>query len=92
MRDRSATTGFGGERAADFFALARPDRPRGASTRSARRTNYYPSMVPAVPAQFRAPAGRRRASRIGGRDWRCISGYGHAPEHIALYCDGAAAC
>ena len=25
--------------------------------------------------------------RIGGRDWRCISGYGHAPEHIALYCD-----
>ena len=27
------------------------------------------------------------AVRIGGRDWRCISGYGHAPEHIALYCD-----
>jgi hypothetical protein len=25
--------------------------------------------------------------RIGGRDWRCISGYGHAPEHIALYCE-----
>ena len=27
--------------------------------------------------------------RIGGRrdDWRCISGYGHAPEHIALHCD-----
>jgi glyoxylase-like metal-dependent hydrolase (beta-lactamase superfamily II) len=23
---------------------------------------------------------------IGGRAWRCISGYGHAPEHIALYC------
>ena len=25
--------------------------------------------------------------RIGGRDWRCISGFGHAPEHIALYCE-----
>jgi glyoxylase-like metal-dependent hydrolase (beta-lactamase superfamily II) len=24
---------------------------------------------------------------IGGRAWRCISGFGHAPEHIALYCD-----
>ena len=24
---------------------------------------------------------------IGGRAWRCIAGYGHAPEHIALYCD-----
>jgi glyoxylase-like metal-dependent hydrolase (beta-lactamase superfamily II) len=24
---------------------------------------------------------------IGGRAWRCIAGYGHAPEHIALYCE-----
>jgi glyoxylase-like metal-dependent hydrolase (beta-lactamase superfamily II) len=24
---------------------------------------------------------------IGGRVWRCIAGYGHAPEHIALACD-----
>ena len=24
---------------------------------------------------------------IGGRAWRCISGHGHAPEHISLYCD-----
>ena len=23
--------------------------------------------------------------RIGERDWTCISGYGHAPEHIALF-------
>jgi glyoxylase-like metal-dependent hydrolase (beta-lactamase superfamily II) len=25
--------------------------------------------------------------RIGANTWRCISGYGHAPEHMALYCD-----
>jgi glyoxylase-like metal-dependent hydrolase (beta-lactamase superfamily II) len=25
--------------------------------------------------------------QIGGHAWRCISGYGHAPEHIALYCE-----
>jgi glyoxylase-like metal-dependent hydrolase (beta-lactamase superfamily II) len=23
--------------------------------------------------------------RIGDRDWQCISGYGHSPEHMALY-------
>jgi glyoxylase-like metal-dependent hydrolase (beta-lactamase superfamily II) len=44
-------------------------------------------MVPQVPRQF-----RRRldgmALRIGGRGWRCIAGYGHAPEHMALYCEG----
>jgi glyoxylase-like metal-dependent hydrolase (beta-lactamase superfamily II) len=26
---------------------------------------------------------------IGGREWRCISGFGHAPEHMALYCADA---
>ena len=25
--------------------------------------------------------------RISAHDWRCIAGYGHAPEHIALYCE-----
>ena len=80
-----STTGFGGPAAADFFAshgLADPDtleKIRG-------RASYYPSMVPDVPRSFhRMQEGR--TLRIGGRDWRCISGYGHAPEHIALYCD-----
>jgi glyoxylase-like metal-dependent hydrolase (beta-lactamase superfamily II) len=79
-----STTGFGGEGAARFFAshgLTDPDsieKIRG-------RASYYPSMVPAVPRNFhRMQDGR--ILRIGGRDWRCISGYGHAPEHIALYC------
>jgi glyoxylase-like metal-dependent hydrolase (beta-lactamase superfamily II) len=26
--------------------------------------------------------------RIGGHHWQCISGYGHAPEHISLHCSG----
>jgi glyoxylase-like metal-dependent hydrolase (beta-lactamase superfamily II) len=50
------------------------------------RVAYYPSMVPAVPRRFRRMQDGATL-RIGGRDWRCISGYGHAPEHIALYCD-----
>ena len=24
---------------------------------------------------------------IGGNTWRCIAGYGHAPEHLSLYCE-----
>ncbi|MCJ0761726.1 MBL fold metallo-hydrolase [Variovorax terrae] len=80
-----STTGFGGEGAARFFAahgLTDPDsveKIRG-------RSNYYPSMVPDVPRSFHRLMDGATV-RIGGRDWRCISGYGHAPEHIALYCD-----
>jgi glyoxylase-like metal-dependent hydrolase (beta-lactamase superfamily II) len=49
------------------------------------RTHYYPSLVPSVPARFcRMMDGDR--IRIGGKLWQCISGYGHAPEHIALFC------
>ena len=80
-----STTGFGGASAADFFAahgMTDPD-----SLEKIRdRASYYPSMVPAVPRQFRRLMDGQRV-RIGGRDWRCISGYGHAPEHMALYCD-----
>ncbi|OGA19493.1 MAG: hypothetical protein A3I01_05650 [Betaproteobacteria bacterium RIFCSPLOWO2_02_FULL_65_24] len=27
------------------------------------------------------------ALKIGGREWRVMMGYGHAPEHAALYCE-----
>jgi glyoxylase-like metal-dependent hydrolase (beta-lactamase superfamily II) len=43
-------------------------------------------MVPALPKQYvRLYDGL--SLNIGGQAWRCISGYGHAPEHIALYCE-----
>ncbi len=75
--------GSGGHPAADFFA-SHGLRDEAALAKIRQRTRYYLDMVPAVP-----PAYRRlmdgRAVRIGGRDWRCIAGYGHAPEHIALY-------
>jgi glyoxylase-like metal-dependent hydrolase (beta-lactamase superfamily II) len=43
-------------------------------------------MVPDVPRTFRRMQDGDTIV-IGGRAWQCISGYGHAPEHIALYCD-----
>ncbi len=48
------------------------------------RGNYFPTLVPAVPARFRRLMHGERIS-IGGRDWQVIVGYGHAPEHVSLY-------
>jgi glyoxylase-like metal-dependent hydrolase (beta-lactamase superfamily II) len=79
------TTGFGGPAAADFFASHGLTDPESVAKIRAR-TSYYPSMVPDVPRSFRRMQDGDRVT-IGGRDWRCIAGYGHAPEHIALYCD-----
>ena len=78
---------FGGDSAANFFALHGLTDPDSVEKIRAR-TGYYSVMVPAVPNKFsRLMDGMDL--RIGGRRWRCISGYGHAPEHIALYCDDA---
>lgn len=49
------------------------------------RKNYYPSLVPAMPASYvRLQDGQEVC--IGGHDWRIITGCGHSPEHATLYC------
>ena len=83
------TNAFGGEPAAQFFAshgltdADSLDQIRG-------RSGYYPGMVPDVPKSYvRLMDGKTVAIGAGKNrhEWRCISGYGHAPEHIALYCE-----
>ncbi len=75
----------GGDAAADFFAAHGLTDPE-AVAKIRGRSSYYRDMVPGVPDTFvRMLDGD--TVRIGGRNWRCIVGYGHAPEHIALYCD-----
>ena len=81
----TATVGMGGEAAAAFFAAHGLDDPDSLAKIRAR-SNYYPSMVPAVPDRFRRLMNDGRVE-IGGQDWRCIAGYGHAPEHISLHCE-----
>jgi glyoxylase-like metal-dependent hydrolase (beta-lactamase superfamily II) len=79
----SSSTNFGGQAAADFYASHGLTDPESVAKIKAR-TGYYPSLVPAVPNSYRRIMDGDVIS-VGGRDWRCISGYGHAPEHIALY-------
>ena len=81
-------TGFGGNASALFFA-SHGLKDVESLEKIKSRTAYYPSMVPDVPASFvRLMDGK--SIRIGAgenrKNWRCISGYGHAPEHIALHC------
>jgi glyoxylase-like metal-dependent hydrolase (beta-lactamase superfamily II) len=80
-----STTGFGGAGAAAFFASHGLTDPESIE-KIRGRSSYYPSMVPAVPPRFHRLHDGTMV-RIGGRDWRCISGHGHAPEHIALFND-----
>jgi glyoxylase-like metal-dependent hydrolase (beta-lactamase superfamily II) len=79
-----AVDGFGGDAAAHFYAThGISDEATLAMVR--KRSNYYASMVPSVPTRYRRLMDGQ-VLRIGAIDWHCISGYGHAPEHIALHC------
>jgi glyoxylase-like metal-dependent hydrolase (beta-lactamase superfamily II) len=49
------------------------------------RGNRYRLVVPEFPQSYRRIMDGDEI-RIGGRAWRVIMGYGHAPEHAALYC------
>jgi glyoxylase-like metal-dependent hydrolase (beta-lactamase superfamily II) len=79
-----STTGFGGDAAARFFGSHGLTDPE-ALAKVRARSNYYAGMVPQVPLQFRRLLDGMTI-RIGGHDWICRVGYGHAPEHIALHC------
>ena len=70
-------SGFGGRRAAQFFAR------HGLTSEEAlekvrARSSYYPQLVHEVPAHFRRMQ-EGDVLRIGEHEWRAISGHGHAP-------------
>ncbi|ACC73928.1 MBL fold metallo-hydrolase [Paraburkholderia phymatum] len=49
------------------------------------RENYYRRLVPDVPGQYRRIM-EGDELMIGERKWRVVTGFGHSPEHCALYC------
>ncbi|MGE5450996.1 MAG: MBL fold metallo-hydrolase [Acidobacteriota bacterium] len=77
------TTGYGGEAAMAFFhAHGLQDAHALAQIR--QRSGYYASMVPEVPRVYRRMMDGMTIT-VGARSWQCLAGYGHAPEHIALF-------
>ena len=81
---QSGVSNFGGEPTMQFYAAHGWNKTEDLLQIKAR-VGYYPSMVPQVPqAYVRLMADQ--TVRIHGQDWRCISGYGHSPEHMALHC------
>jgi glyoxylase-like metal-dependent hydrolase (beta-lactamase superfamily II) len=54
--------------------------------RLGERRNYYTTLVPGMPQSYTRLLDGQRV-RIGGRHWEVIAGFGHSPEHAALYCE-----
>ncbi|HWK60205.1 MAG TPA: MBL fold metallo-hydrolase [Eoetvoesiella sp.] len=77
--------GAGGDMALAHFVRHGLSDPQ-AIQEIGKRGSYYPSLVPDAPASFRRIMDGDEIA-IGGRVWRVIVGYGHSPEHAALYCD-----
>jgi glyoxylase-like metal-dependent hydrolase (beta-lactamase superfamily II) len=76
---------FGGERlASHFHSHGMQDEADLEQIR--QRKSYYSGLVPALPPSY-ARLMDGLTVTIGGQAWRCIAGYGHAPEHMALYCE-----
>ena len=78
-----AVRGFGGDAARAFFTrhgISDPEHIQAVGLHGPR----YGDMVPKVPANYRRLLDGQTLV-IGSRTWRCIAGYGHAPEHMALY-------
>ena len=76
---------FGGDRLAQYFA-SHGMTNAGDLEEIRNRKSYYRNLVPTVPASYTRLLDGGSVT-IGGNAWRCIGGYGHAPEHMALYCE-----
>ncbi|MCK9517303.1 MAG: MBL fold metallo-hydrolase [Ottowia sp.] len=76
---------FGGAELANYFASHGMADP-GDLQQVRERKFYYTGLVPRVPGTF-VRLMDQMMLQMGTHGWRCIVGYGHAPEHMSLYCD-----
>ena len=49
------------------------------------RKEYYSTLVPAIPTSF-VRLQDQQMLRIGAYGWQVITGFGHSPEHVSLFC------
>jgi len=76
--------GFTNDSAAALFAQHGLDEARQEAVRT--RKHSYRHAISEPPASFRRLLDGDRLE-IDGRVWLVVVGYGHAPEHAALYCE-----
>jgi glyoxylase-like metal-dependent hydrolase (beta-lactamase superfamily II) len=58
----------------------------GADEKPLTRENLFKRGVPAIPQRITSLHDGQQM-QINGRVWRVVAGYGHSPEHAALFCD-----
>ncbi len=80
---RNSSAGYTTEAQMDLFRSNGLDEARAKALLA--RGGLYKSMVPEFPIAHRRLYECDQVA-IGGRDWKAIVGYGHAPEHVSLYC------
>ena len=83
----NGTSNFGGVGTQEFFTANGWTNPEDQAMVK-ERVFYYNKMVPSVPDTYRRLMDGQSV-KIGAYTWRCISGFGHSPEHIALYSEEA---
>jgi len=81
---RESQAGFSPEYQLDL--LHRNGLDRDWFERMKERGRNYRRAVPEFPTSFCRMLNGDNLT-IGGREWRVIMGYGHSPEHAALYCE-----
>jgi glyoxylase-like metal-dependent hydrolase (beta-lactamase superfamily II) len=71
--------------AAGVKAFRQHGLPEAGLLRLEQQGNSYRFGVPGIPDTYR-PLQTGQALRVGGHDWRVITGQGHSPEHASLHC------
>jgi glyoxylase-like metal-dependent hydrolase (beta-lactamase superfamily II) len=81
---RVATAGYTSAAVLEVFRKNGLDEQRRAAMSGGG--NRYAKLVPEFPHSYRRLLDGEKL-KIDGRGWRAIVGYGHAPEHMSLYCE-----
>jgi len=80
---RNSSAGYTTEAQRELFRSNGLDEARANALLA--RGGLYKSMVPDFPDSHRRLYEGDHIA-IGGREWKLMVGYGHAPEHASLYC------
>ncbi|HTP61280.1 MAG TPA: MBL fold metallo-hydrolase [Burkholderiales bacterium] len=81
---RHGAAGYSPEAQRDLFLTNGLDEAQANALLT--RGGLYKTMVPDFPYSHRRLFGGERIE-VGGRGWKVMLGYGHAPEHVSLYCE-----